>query len=458
MQLYGDGTAELLHELKSGTVYPVAIKQDGTSVSWIVTASDTATVGAGRAELRWYVGDTLAKSAKFRTSVSPALADTTTETPPEPQQSWVDKVLAAAQEIKDGAISDEKLAAAIAAYLADHPIDAGLDETALAAYLVENGYLTDAALADAITQALADAKASGEFDGAPGKDGTDGGYYTPSVDDEGNLTWTPSADNMPTAAGANIKGPQGDTGAQGPQGPQGEIGPQGPAGADGAQGPKGDKGDKGDTGAQGPQGPAGADGQPGTDGKSAYQYAVDGGYTGTEAEFAAKMAEEMPTVLPNPNALTFTGAATGSYDGSEPLTVEIPIGGSGGSDAWNLIDHITAEGASISYAIPLQPGAKEYGIYWKYTQLDGKTPQRSIMVDASLAEWGVMYRCSMNELLFIRVFKGPSNILATGQNVVYSAARFTNGGTNIGSGTDFPAMTLTTNIACTTSEIWVYWR
>lgn len=239
VQLYGDGTAELLHELKDGTVYPVAIKQDGMSVSWIVTASDTATVGAGRAELRWYVGDTLAKSAKFRTSVSSALADSTTETPPEPQQSWVDKVLAAAQEIKDGAISDEQLAAAIAAYLKDHPIDAGLDEAALAAYLVENGYLTDAALTDAVAQALADAKASGEFDGEPGEAG---GYYTPSVDADGNLTWTPSAEDMPAVAGANIKGPQGDTGAQGPQGPagpQGEIGPQGPVGADGAQGTAG---------------------------------------------------------------------------------------------------------------------------------------------------------------------------------------------------------------------------
>ena len=136
-QLYGDGTAELLHELKSGTVYPVAIQQDGASVSWAVSASDTANIGSGRAELRWYVGDTLAKSAKFRTSVSSALADSTTETPPEPQKSWVDKVLAAAQEIKDGAISDEKLAAAIAAYLDEHPIDAGLDEAELAAYLTE---------------------------------------------------------------------------------------------------------------------------------------------------------------------------------------------------------------------------------------------------------------------------------------------------------------------------------
>lgn len=37
----------------------------------------------------------------------------------------------------------------------------------------------------------------------------------------------------------------------------------------------------------------------------------------------------LPTQLPNPNALTFTGAVTGSYDGSAPLTVEVPSGGSG---------------------------------------------------------------------------------------------------------------------------------
>ena len=86
----------------------------------------------------------------------------------------------------------------------------------------------------------------------------------------------------------------------------------------------------------------GSKGSPGAPGKSAYQYAQEGGYTGTEAEFAAKLAEEIPDKLPNPNALTFTGAVTGSYDGSEPLTVNIPSseggsGGSGGLPNWRLI-------------------------------------------------------------------------------------------------------------------------
>lgn len=37
------------------------------------------------------------------------------------------------------------------------------------------------------------------------------------------------------------------------------------------------------------RGPAGKDGTNGTDGRSAYQYAVDGGYTGTEEQFKALM-------------------------------------------------------------------------------------------------------------------------------------------------------------------------
>ena len=153
----------------------------------------------------------------------------------------------------------------------------------------------------------------------------------------------------------------------------------------------------------------------GADGKSAYAYAVEGGYTGTETAFAEKLAQEqltgttneltptqvynavsagipvkvqytdstygllsftsfnmaellnviasqtiayyggvyilaelvgykynntwgfmstnlaektdipdIPSVLPNPNAITFTGAVMGSYDGSVPVRVEIP--------------------------------------------------------------------------------------------------------------------------------------
>ena len=204
-------------------------------------------------------------------------------------------------------------------------------------------------------------------DGAPGKDGTDGkdgaNGITPHIGENGNWyigntdTGKPSrgeqgvkgdkgdkgADGAPGAKGdkgdaftysdftaeqlAELKGEKGDTGAIGPQGPKGDTGQQGPkgekgdTGPQGLQGPKGEKGDTGPQGETGPKGDTGSAGAAGVDGKSAYQYAVDGGYTGTETEFAAKLAQEK---FANPNALTFTGAVTGSYDGSAPLSVKIP--------------------------------------------------------------------------------------------------------------------------------------
>lgn len=73
----------------------------------------------------------------------------------------------------------------------------------------------------------------------------------------------------------------------------------------------------------------------GADGKSAYSYAQDGGYTGTEAEFAAKLAAEK---LPNPYPLTFTGAVNETYDGSSAKTITIPSGGGGDNELTLLAD------------------------------------------------------------------------------------------------------------------------
>ena len=86
--------------------------------------------------------------------------------------------------------------------------------------------------------------------GGTGSPGNDGGYYQPSVTD-GVLTWTPSKTDMPSVPESDIRGPKGE---------------------------------------------------PGEGGKTAYQYAQDGGYTGTEAEFAAKMAQEIPEVYELPVA------------------------------------------------------------------------------------------------------------------------------------------------------------
>lgn len=86
-------------------------------------------------------------------------------------------------------------------------------------------------------------------DGAPGKDGTngrDGVTFTPSMSDDGDLSWTNDGGKANPKT-VNLKGLKGDTGARGP------------AGADGA---------KGDTGPEGPRGPQGETGPAGADGKT----------------------------------------------------------------------------------------------------------------------------------------------------------------------------------------------
>lgn len=79
-------------------------------------------------------------------------------------------------------------------------------------------------------------------------------------------------------------GPQGPTGAQGPIGPTGATGAQGPQGIQGIQGIQGPQGDVG------PQGPKGDTGASGSNGKSAYSYATEGGYSGSEGQFASDLS------------------------------------------------------------------------------------------------------------------------------------------------------------------------
>lgn len=108
---------------------------------------------------------------------------------------------------------------------------------------------------------------------------TVGGYYTPVVTTDGYLRWNNNM-GLPNPPPAYVVGPAGEPGKEG------SPGPQGPAGADGKDGKDGNPG------------PAGADGK---DGKSAYQYAQDGGFEGTEEEFAELMANASKPVQPDWN-------------------------------------------------------------------------------------------------------------------------------------------------------------
>ena len=72
-------------------------------------------------------------------------------------------------------------------------------------------------------------------------DGEDGATFTPSVDSEGNLSWSNNK-GLTNPTTVNIKGEQGIQGKQGIQGAKGDKGEPGEKGEPGAKGDKGDQG------------------------------------------------------------------------------------------------------------------------------------------------------------------------------------------------------------------------
>lgn len=79
------------------------------------------------------------------------------------------------------------------------------------------------AVLDAAKRAEEAAERAEGAGGTGGATGEDGGFYTPSVDGEGNLTWMASKDGMSEVAGANIRGPKGADGKDGKQGADGKT-------------------------------------------------------------------------------------------------------------------------------------------------------------------------------------------------------------------------------------------
>jgi len=138
--------------------------------------------------------------------------------------------------------------------------------------------LSETTLDSAILTALSEAKDSGVFDGADGVavELQNSGTYI-QWRYVGGTTWN----NLVLLS--TLKGDKGDAGATGQQGIQGVQGIQGAKGDTGSQGIKGIQGATGSTGA------TGAAGTNGTNGKTAYAFAQDGGYTGTESDFNADL-------------------------------------------------------------------------------------------------------------------------------------------------------------------------
>lgn len=229
---YGAGQAQLLVQRSEDKVpYPVNLKTSDHCALWEVSKLDTSIPGFGRAELRWSVGEVLVKSAIYSFCVFESLGDASD--PPEMWQTWLDEILEAASDLQG---------------------EQGGWYTPAVTQPDANTMRVSFSPSKEDMPAVEPADITIPSGGGSGSSGEDGGYYTPEVTQTSENTmqvaFSPSKTSMPAVSGTEITLPAGQ------------------------------KGDKGDTGATG------------ADGKSAYAYAVEGGFTGTEAEFAAKLAQE----------------------------------------------------------------------------------------------------------------------------------------------------------------------
>lgn len=126
-----------------------------------------------------------------------------------------------------------------------------------------------------------------------------------------------------------VDGQDGAQGPEGPQGPQGDPGVQGETGPQGIQGPRGPVGPQGE---QGEQGPAGQDGAPG---KSAYEQAVEAGFSGNIYQWLDSLHGE--------DGISPTFSAVEDEEG-----VTVTISGAQGEESFRLYNATGGEGSTYS--------------------------------------------------------------------------------------------------------------
>ena len=129
IQTYGEGTAELLIKRpKDASAYPVVATLDGNTLTWTVSETDTQDKGHGECEIYWYVNGGLAKSCICGITILRDIGDTT-ETAPDPYETWVDELARLGAETLANAQAAEQSAnnAAQSASEADNSAAAALE-------------------------------------------------------------------------------------------------------------------------------------------------------------------------------------------------------------------------------------------------------------------------------------------------------------------------------------------
>lgn len=229
-----------------------------------------------------------------------------------------------------------------------------------------------ATLADGTTSSFTVKNGSKGSTGETGATGEAGGYYAPSVDSSGNLSWTPTKATMPVPSTVNIKGPKGDTGATGATGATGvgiaSVTQTTASSADGGSNiwtvkltdgttsgftvKNGSKGSTGATGPQGPQGDTGATGATGPAGENGGYYTPvldsEGNLTWQSSKNSAAMPNIIAGNIKGPKGDTGATGATGPQ-GPQGEGCEVVTTGGTGAAYTATVSSITALTAGASF-------------------------------------------------------------------------------------------------------------
>lgn len=109
--------------------------------------------------------------------------------------------------------------------------------------------------------------------------------------------------------------------------------------------------------------------------------------------------EAVTAKLANPNALTFTGAVTGSYDGSEAVNVEIPSGGESGTDNTYSAEYTLEEDVS-QFAVNLPEQFHDFELC--INQANGSSPTvNGIVVAKNSAQCNAVGEKSTGDAYYI---------------------------------------------------------
>lgn len=100
---YGSGTAVLAAKRSQDeSAYPAVVTQDGSTLTWTISETDTYYVGSGECQLMWYVNGGLAKTIIYPMVVMRDILSTAEE-PPDGYENWIEHLNALGAETQQNA-------------------------------------------------------------------------------------------------------------------------------------------------------------------------------------------------------------------------------------------------------------------------------------------------------------------------------------------------------------------